>query len=62
MMDVADNKIAIDDKGIEVKFVGPLQVASRHFVRKQTAPLTGFNHAWTMGPILEQARPIDGGR
>jgi hypothetical protein len=61
-MDVADNKIAIDDKGFEVKFVGPWQVASQHFVRKQTAPLTGFDHAWTMSPILGQVRPIDEGR
>jgi hypothetical protein len=53
MMDADDNKIAIYDKGIEVKCMEPLQVEAEHFVRTQTAPFTGLNHARTVGPILE---------
>jgi hypothetical protein len=52
----------LGDKGIEVKFVERLRVEAELFVRKQTAPLTGLNHVRTVGAILEQARPTDGGR
>jgi hypothetical protein len=62
MMDVADNKIAIYDKGIEVNFVEPLEVEAAHFLPTQRVILRGLNHAMTVGPVLEQARLIDGAR
>jgi hypothetical protein len=62
MMDVADNKIAIYDKEIEGKFVEPLPVEAEPFVRKQIAVHTGLNHARSVGPILEQTRPMEWGR